>query len=312
MRSSITRHTLIVFILVTIFSGCDRSNYSGISPDTINTNSARLKVVDSEFGRQLVINDRVKGFVDTTTWNSRLKYGGVLDLPLHYFVGSGKMFLIGLGTGSIPKSYRRRGWEVDVVEPESAVIHIARRSFGFSDSGVQVRNDDGRRFLEGSNVTYDVVIVDEISSMPPRPHLLTKEFFQIVARHLRDGGIIAAAIESFGWNDAMVTSLAATLGGMFQHVIVLPIAEPPNRFGSIVVLASNRTLDNLLQDLNHNEELDPDWRFSPDYQKTHAWDNHFTPDTRSSVIQYDASNSWQEFFGRINDPARRDSVGYFP
>jgi spermidine synthase len=52
--------------------------------------------------------------------------------------------------------------------------------------------DDGRRFLDGSAQSYDVIVVDP----PPPPQaagsslLYSREFYQVVKQHLRPGGIL--------------------------------------------------------------------------------------------------------------------------
>jgi len=54
--------------------------------------------------------------------------------------------------------------------------------------------DDGRRFLDGSNQSYDVIVVDP----PPPPHaagsslLYSREFYGVIKQHLRKGGILQA------------------------------------------------------------------------------------------------------------------------
>jgi predicted membrane-bound spermidine synthase len=54
--------------------------------------------------------------------------------------------------------------------------------------------DDGRRFLDGSNQSYDVIVVDP----PPPPHaagsslLYSREFYDVIKQHLRKGGILQA------------------------------------------------------------------------------------------------------------------------
>ncbi len=52
--------------------------------------------------------------------------------------------------------------------------------------------DDGRRFLDGSSQSYDAIVVD-----PPPPTeaagsslLYSREFYQVIRRHLRSGGIL--------------------------------------------------------------------------------------------------------------------------
>ena len=123
--------------------------------------------------------------------------------------------------------------------------------------------------------------------------------------HLGAGGVVALNIESIGWRDEIVNSIAATLGTRFANVVALPIAEPPNRLGNIILLASDRQLE-LPRELPI-----PDYRFSPEYDRAHAWDNRFEPDTRNALILADDRNPVDLWGERINFAARKELHEYF-
>ena len=77
---------------------------------------------------------------------------------------------------------------------------------------------------------------------------------------------------------ADVREAAATLGTSFAHVTALPIAEPPDQLGNVVLLGTDRVpeiADERLGDpvatLPYEHEH---WRV---VQRMHAWANRFTP-----------------------------------
>jgi hypothetical protein len=58
----------------------------------------------------------------------------------------------------------------------------------------------------------------------------------------------------------------------FAYVIALPTMEPPNAAGNVLLFARSLPLE-------LPEELPaPTWRFSPEYDLAHAWDNRFEPE----------------------------------
>jgi spermidine synthase len=262
--------------------------------------------------RTMKVDGRTKACVDTTNWQSELKYVAVMDLPMHCIMIPGRMLLFGLGGGSIARNYRRMSWNVDVVEPDTARLAIAKTSFGFNDPGVRVLNVTGRAYLADTTRRYDIILLDCIGSDDYPEEMMTKEFFALAASRLPAAGIFAIAVESVGWKDEMVRSLAATLGAAFRQVIVLPIAEPPNMFGSIVLMASNTPRNDLLRDPERNLDYSPEWRYGPEYQKAHAWDNHFSILPAGARVQTDEENSWATILATIRAEAAKQPKEYLP
>jgi len=80
--------------------------------------------------------------------------------------------------------------------------------------------DDGRRFLDSSNESYDVIVVDP----PPPPTapasslLYSREFYEIVKRHLAPGGILETWYPASQGDFATAASIAKALSDSFPHV----------------------------------------------------------------------------------------------
>ncbi len=49
----------------------------------------------------------------------------------------------------------------------------------------------------------------------------------------------------------------------------------------------------------------PDYRFSANYERNHAWDNRFVPDTKNSIILSDDLNPIDIWSERINLQSRK-------
>jgi spermidine synthase len=80
--------------------------------------------------------------------------------------------------------------------------------------------DDGRRFLDGSTDVYDVIVVDP----PPPPSapgsslLYSREFYEVIKRHLREGGILQMWYPSDQGDFATAASVAKALREAFPCV----------------------------------------------------------------------------------------------
>jgi spermidine synthase len=78
--------------------------------------------------------------------------------------------------------------------------------------------DDGRRYLERSPETYDLIAVDPPPpvSAPTSSLLYSQEFYAIIKPHLRPGGIVQVWFP--GGDDATLASVARAFRNAFPHV----------------------------------------------------------------------------------------------
>ncbi len=82
------------------------------------------------------------------------------------------------------------------------------------------------------------------------------------------------------------------------------MAEPPNALGNVVLLAANRPL--ALAD----EPGVPAGRLTPEYDRFHAWENRFAPDTRGARILTDDANP-SDLWSEATNLATRKSLHEF-
>jgi predicted membrane-bound spermidine synthase len=88
--------------------------------------------------------------------------------------------------------------------------------------GARIVVDDGRRFLDGAGEKFDVILVD-----PPPPVaapgsslLYSKEFYDVIKRHLSDDGVFQSwyPVERLGDDATTTASVAKTLRISFPYV----------------------------------------------------------------------------------------------
>ena len=266
---------------------------------------AEIRVVDRENVRFLLIDGGVHAAVDMETGASALPYVDVLDLTRGFYADPGRLLLVGLGGGSVAVHFARAGWMVDAVEIDPAVTRVAREHFGLPPDAARVFHMDGRRFLMTGEDAYDLIVMDAFGSSSIPFHLVTREAFALIRSRLAPSGIVAMNVEAVGWHDVLVHALAATMGEQFAHVVVLPMAEPPNQLGNLVLLASDRELE------LEEEPPVPTYRFSSDYHRAHAWDNRFQVDAAGAPILTDDHNPIDIWAERINLVARKQLHAYF-
>jgi spermidine synthase len=176
---------------------------------------------------------------------------------------------------------------------------MARTHFGLRPDEAEIYEMDARQFLITHDKTYDLIVMDAFGSSSIPFHLVTAEAFGLIRSRLAPGGILAMNIQAVGWHDVIVRSLAATANQQFEHVTMLPIAEPPDQLGNLVLLASGRALD-----LKEEPPVPRD-RFSPEYDRAHAWDNRFKVDVADAPVLTDELNPIDVWAERVNLVARK-------
>jgi spermidine synthase len=270
---------------------------------------AEIRVLDTSEGRHLLIDGGIHTIVDTLMLRSIFPYVAVVDLAQNLFARPGEMLLIGLGGGSVANNFSRTGWRVAAVEIDPVITRIAQGYFDFDSAAVPVHHMDGRRFLAIEKQQYDLIVLDAFGSSAIPFHLVTAEAFALMAARLRENGILVINIETVGWHHVLTRALAATLRRHFSEVLALPLAEPPDRLGNIVLFAANRELE-LKRELER-DYFDQDYRFGANYHRVHAWDNRFSPDTRRAPVLTDDLNPVEVWSEAVNFAARKELHEYF-
>lgn len=151
--------------------------------------------------------------------------------------GLKKVLVLGLGGGSIPKAFVARYPDVSVtcVEIDPVVLDVARNYFYLPDSErLQVVIDDARRYLARTSTNFDAIFIDAYladyyGAYVPF-HLATKEFFELVAKRLTSGGVVAYNVTAQinGWNSASLNAIAKTMGSVFGELYIFPARTSSN------------------------------------------------------------------------------------
>jgi spermidine synthase len=109
-----------------------------------------------------------------------------------------KIALVGLGggrtisyfVGSLPQV------TADVAELDPAVIALAQKYFAVApNEHLRISNKDGRVFLNQTKDKFDIILLDAYRGPFVPFHLMTREYFEIIKKHLRPGGVVAQNVE---------------------------------------------------------------------------------------------------------------------
>ena len=195
-----------------IYSG--QSKFQSI--DIINTGS---------FGICLILDGKIQSSEkDEFIYHEVLVHPAMLAHPKPE-----KVFIAGGGEGCTLREVlaHKTVEKVVMVDIDAKVIDICRQflpSFhqnSFDDSRAELHFTDARKYLEGSDDKFNVIIIDLADPLDKGPArlLYTQEFYQIVKQRLEPDGIMSVQAESASWTELQnFTAIANTLKTVFPIV----------------------------------------------------------------------------------------------
>ena len=235
-----------------------------------------INVVTNELGvREMELDLLVHGRFDPTQPN-RLVYEYeqlYAEVARNVFKRNDALqtFTMGGGAYSFPryldKFYERSHNLVAEIDPE--VTEVARSDFALTDSpGIEIVHDDARLVLRdrSANERYDLVLADAFNDITVPYHLTTREFNDMIARHLTPRGLFLANVIDGKCYD-FLRSYVKTLKLSFRNVGILTVPGQPisGERATVVVVSGNRPLprlrnlypyESLLTFIERGEEVD--------------------------------------------------------
>lgn len=181
-----------------------------------------------EAGNRLLVNGRLLG--ESRDLPSRASHA--LAALLHTD-GRERALVTGCGTGAAARILRDAGFEaVVVVEPNPAVVAMARRHFRDVNGGVlehaatAVRIADARAVLMLEAWTFDLVSIDVPNIAAARAAAsYSIEFYKLVRSRLSERGVLQQRLPLAQVSPLDVVSVLATVQEVFASVRVYVIAE---------------------------------------------------------------------------------------
>ena len=145
-----------------------------------------------------------------------------------------------MGTGTYATQCNRYfGESVNVkgVEIDQKITDLARQYFELPDS-VEVITYDGRAYLQGlsaggkdgSEIKYDVIMVDAYQDITIPFQMSSVEFFNLVKDHLKENGIMVMNMNMHGNGETDITTyLSDTVASVFPNVATVNVVGSTNR-----------------------------------------------------------------------------------
>lgn len=194
-----------------------------------DTQYHRITVTESDGVRHLRFDRSHQSAISLADGvTSLIRYPDYLQLPMAVQPDAQRVLVIGLGGGAVSTRYWRDypGMRVDSVEIDPVVVDVARRYFSLpQDPRLRVFAQDGRRYVQTAEDTYDIIVLDAYYADSLPFHLTTQEFLREVKARLRPGGVVVYNVISGleGDRSKLFRSMHRTAGTVWDHVWVFPV-----------------------------------------------------------------------------------------
>ncbi len=142
-----------------------------------------------------------------------------------------------------PQQFAEDGVKVDAVELDPRVVSAAENYFNLSESeNLSVHSMDGREFLEDTNETYDLIVLDAYRKANVPFHLTTREFFQLAHDKTDTNGVVVSNVisTSSGPGSKFGRSYYKTMQHEFRSVYYFPTSKTAYA-QNIEIIASKQT-----------------------------------------------------------------------
>jgi spermidine synthase len=185
-----------------------------------------VRVIEHERGiRYMVVNGFDQGGIYLASGASAYDFDdGLVGVGRMYAANHNRVLLIGLGPGVIATALKKTGLQVDAVEIDAEVVRVARDYFAYHG---EVIVDDGRRFLQRTRETWDVIIVDAFAGGSPPWQLYTMEAFALYREHLNPGGVVVLNFIGSHLDPAQRPALEAVVSTAQQEFSTVDVYPSP-------------------------------------------------------------------------------------
>jgi spermidine synthase len=217
-----------------------------------DTQYHRISVTEADNIRHLRFDATNQSAIDLADgYRSTIAYPNYFDLALAIKPDAKRVLVLGMGGGAVTKRWWRDypDMTIDSVEIDPVVVDVARRFFGLpEDPRLGVFTTDARRYVQTTDRTYDVVIVDAYYAESLPFHLTTSEFLREVKSRMAPDGVLAYNVISpvSGDKSKLFRTTYRTASGVWDHLWSFPIGLAKDgaaeKRRNVIVLASDADL----------------------------------------------------------------------
>lgn len=186
------------------------------------------------FGRSLVLD----GKTQSSEADEFVYHEGLVQPAMMAHPGPQRVFIAGGGEGATAREMLRHTsvTQVVMVDLDQEVVELCRQHLpnhhrgAFDDPRLQLHHADALAFLEGTQETFDVVVIDASDPLEGGPAYLlyTQEFYRLVRSRLSPGGLMVTQAGPAGPinHTELFTAIRRTMASVFPQCFPYRVYVP--------------------------------------------------------------------------------------
>ena len=172
----------------------------------------------------------VQSLLEKTNRLTGMYYDYALAAP--YMVQNPKdVLILGMGSGTYAHQLNKYmpGLNISGVEIDDKITDLAHKYFALPET-IPVSEYDGRAYLNETDDTYDVIMVDAYQDITIPFQMSSVEFFNSVKTHLKPGGVMVVNLNMHGTRQGGIADwLSDTIASVFPNVMTVDVPGNTNR-----------------------------------------------------------------------------------
>lgn len=182
------------------------------------------------FGKMLALD----GVVQTTVGDEYVYHEMITHVPLCSHPEPQNILIIGGGDGGVAREALKHSSveKITLVEIDAKVVEFSKKYLpeisggAFDSPKLEVRLEDGAKFIKNKSETYDVIIVDSSDPIGPSTVLFSEGFNHDLAKSLKPDGIVVRQSGSSFFLQEPLQDLYRTMCKVFRHNALYTAAVP--------------------------------------------------------------------------------------
>ncbi|MHB1471971.1 MAG: polyamine aminopropyltransferase [Thermoplasmataceae archaeon] len=213
---------------------------------SVKTDYQRIDVFDTyDFGKLLSID----GTVQLTEKDEFVYHEMITMFPYYYAERPPrKALVIGGGDGGVAGQLLSLGVEsITNIEIDNQVVEVCKKYFpdladSFRDPKVDLRIEDGIKYMKSSREKFDLIVVDSTDPEGPAEGLFGLDFYRDVKEKLSPGGIVVAQSGSPFYQPKALKMAYNSARSVFRNSIVYTAFIPtyPSGFWSFTMSSDDK------------------------------------------------------------------------
>ena len=182
----------------------------------------KIDIYETEFFGNLLTLD---GLVMLTEKDEFVYHEMITHIPLCTIKNPERVLVIGGGDGGAVREILKHDSikEVVMCEIDQRVTDLCRIYFPtttcrLDDPRVKLHFEDGFKFMDGYEGYFDLIITDSSDPVGPGVALFQEDYYRLVKKALKPGGIMVSQSESPWYFEDTMTSMTGAMAKVFRNV----------------------------------------------------------------------------------------------